>query len=136
MCDKKLENILNSKWILNGQQACFHSAMRSEYDVSDTIACLHVLRIYRFVKEIKLYICALYIIFLFVKSEKNRFTKATEHVLCTFTAWWNPRQSLWEFSSRWKQTASQIFTDLFSNSPKRCLGFHQVKKVRRKCFIS
>ena len=33
--------------------------------------------------------------------------------------WRKPRHSLWEFSSRWKpSTASRVFTDLLSNSPK------------------
>ena len=36
----------------------------------------------------------------------------------------NPRQSLWEFSSRWKPSnPSRVFTDLLTNSPKRSPRF-------------
>ena len=40
-------------------------------DMSDMIDCLQVVRIYRFMKEIKLYVRASYIVFLFVKTENN-----------------------------------------------------------------
>ena len=41
------------------------------------------------------------------------------HVVRASIACWKPWQSLWEFSSRWKpSTASGVFTDLLSNSPK------------------
>ena len=65
-----------------------------------------------------------YIVFLFVRAENNNFIKVIKHVVRASIACWKPRQSLWEFSSRWKpSTASQIFTDLLSNSPKRSPRF-------------
>ena len=39
--------------------------------MSNMIGCLRVVRIYSFMKEIKLYIRASYIVFLFVKSKTN-----------------------------------------------------------------
>ena len=41
------------------------------------------MRIYSFMKEIKLYIRASYIVFFFVKTENNNFIKEIKHV--TFT---------------------------------------------------
>ena len=69
-------------------------------------------------------VCASYIIFLFVNIENNNFIKEIKHVVCAFIVCWEPQQSLWELSSRWKpSTASQVFTDLFLNSPKRSPRF-------------
>ena len=60
-----------------------------------------------------------YIIFLFVNTENNSFIKEIKHVVHVFITCWKPRKSLWEFSKRWKpSTASWVFTDLLSNSPK------------------
>ena len=73
--------------------------------------CLQVVRIYSFVKEIKLYIRASYIFFLFVKTENNNFIKKIKHVLRPFTSRWTP------------STASWVFTDLLSNSHKRLPWF-------------
>ena len=92
---------------------CFHGAMKHENDVSNAVDCLQVVRIYSFMKKIKVYIRASYIVFLFVKTENNNFI-----------AWWKPRQSLKELSSRWKpSTTSHVFTDLHSNSPKHSPRF-------------
>ena len=66
--------------VLIGQQVCFRSVIQHENDVSDMIGCLKVVRIYNFMKELKVYIPALYIVFLFVKSENNDFIKETKHV--------------------------------------------------------
>ena len=83
-----------------------------------------VVRSYTFMKEINVYIRALHIVFLFVKTENYDFIREIKHVIRSFIAWWKPRQSLWEFSSRWKpSTASWAFTDLLSNSPKRAPRF-------------
>mgnify|MGYP001794243897 CR=1 FL=1 len=47
------------------------------------------------------------------------FNNACSTIPQLFKAWWQPRQSLWEFSRRWKpSTAFWVFTDLLSNSPK------------------
>ena len=54
-----------------GQQVCFHSAMKHEYDVSDVICCLQVVRIFGFMKEINLYTRALYVVFFLAKSENK-----------------------------------------------------------------
>ena len=87
------------------------------------VGCLQVVKIYSFMKEIKVYIRASYIGFLFVKIENNS-KKEIKHVLCAFITWWKTRQSLWKFSSRWKPlTASRVFTDLLSNSSNRSPRF-------------
>ena len=91
-------------WVLIGLQVCFYSAMKHENDVSNVV---------------EFTVRASYIVFLFVKTENDNFTK-----LRVFITWWKPRQSLWEFSSRWKPSiASRAFTDLLSNSPKRSPWF-------------
>ena len=48
-----LKNNLDSTCVLIGLQVCFYSAINHENDVSDTIGCLHVVRMYRFMKEMK-----------------------------------------------------------------------------------
>ena len=58
-----------------GQQACFHSAMKYKNDVSKMVGCLQVVRIYNFMKVIKLYTRTLYIVFFFVKTDNNNFYK-------------------------------------------------------------
>ena len=55
-------------WLVNKY---FHGATKHENDVNDMIGWLQVVRIYSFMKEIKVYIRASYIVFLFVKSENN-----------------------------------------------------------------
>ena len=80
-------------------------------------------------------VCASYIVFLFVNNENNNFIKEIKHVVCAFIASWNPRQSLWEFSSRWKPlTASWVFTDLLLNSPKRSPQFSPVYEGMQNMF--
>ena len=75
-------------------------------------------------KVAKVYICASYIVFLFVKMENNNFIKEIKHVVRAFIACWKPPQSLWEFSSRWKpSTASRVFGALLSNCSKHSLRF-------------
>ena len=55
---------------LIGEQVCFHSALKHENDTITVIGCLQLVRIFSFMKEIKQYICTLYIlVFLFVKLE-------------------------------------------------------------------
>ena len=49
--------------------------MKNEDDVSSMFGCLQVVRIYSFIKEIKVYIRASYIVFLVVKTENNNFIK-------------------------------------------------------------
>ena len=55
--------IMDSTWILTGQHVCFHSAMKYKNDLTDMIGCILVVRIYSFIKEIKIYVHALYIVF-------------------------------------------------------------------------
>ena len=63
-------------------------------------------------------------VFLFVNNKNNNFIKEIKHVFHASIACWKPRQSLWEFSSRWKPSiSSRVFTDLLSNSPKRSPRF-------------
>ena len=45
------------------------------------VGCLQVVRIYYFMKEIEIYICFSYIVFLFVKTENNNSIKEIKHVL-------------------------------------------------------
>ena len=45
--------------------------MKYEIDPSDMIGCLQAVKICSFVEEIKLFIGASYIVFLFVKSQNN-----------------------------------------------------------------
>ena len=70
-----MKDNLDSKYVLIGLQVCFHSAIKHENDVNDMIGCLRVLRIYSFMKEIKLYKRVSYIVFLFVKTGNNSFIK-------------------------------------------------------------
>ena len=49
--------------VLIRQQVCIHSAMKNENDVSNTDGCLQFVKIYSFMKEIKLYARASYIVF-------------------------------------------------------------------------
>ena len=50
-------------------------------------ACLQAVRIYRLMKEMKLYERALYIVFYLIKSETNNNIKEIKHVLSAFIAW-------------------------------------------------
>ena len=116
---------MDSSCVLIGLQVCFHSAMKHEkWREQYGWCCLQVVRIYSFMKKIEVYICASYIVFLFVKTENTNFIKEIKHVLRAFIARWKPLQSLWEFSSRWKpSTAYRVFTNLLSNSPKHLPWF-------------
>ena len=116
---------------------CGFIALWSTKMTSNMVGCLQVVRIYSFMKEIKVYIRASYIVFLFVNNENNNFIKEIKHVVHAFITCWKSRQCLWEFSSWWKpSTASQVFTELLSNSPKLLPRFHQAMKAWRTCFIS
>ena len=107
---------MDSTCVLIGLQVCFHSAMKHENWGEQ--CGLTVLELWEFT------VGASYIVFLFVNNENNNFIKEIKHVLPAFIACWKPWQRLWEFSSRRKpetdlfSTASRIFTDLLSNSPK------------------
>ena len=68
----------------------FCSAMKHENDVSNMVGCIQVVRIYSFMKEIKVFIRASYIIFFYV----NNFIKEIKHVLRAFITWRKLRQSL------------------------------------------
>ena len=99
--------------------------MKHENDVSDVVENLQ-------------YTGALYIVFLFVKTENNNFIKEIRHVVRASIACRKPRQSLWELSNRWKPSTDQVFTDLLSNSPKRSprLSPGYEGTDERTCFIS
>ena len=49
--------------------------MKHEIDVSSMIGCLQVMRIYSFIKGIKVYTRASYIVFLFIKTKYDNFIK-------------------------------------------------------------
>ena len=96
-------------------QVCFRSDMKHKNDASNMVGNLQVVRIYSFMKEIKVYIHvhASYIIFFFV-TKRNNFIIL---VICAFLAWLKPLQSLWKFLSRWKLlTASQVVRLVTSNN--------------------
>ena len=132
---KSLWNNLDSTWVLIGPQVCFHSAMKHGNDVSNMVYSVSKLwEVTVSWKKLKYtYIRALYIVFLFVKTENNNFVKEIKHVIHSFIAsWWKPWQSLWEFSSRWN--ASRFFTDLLLNSPKCLPQFSQSYEVTENTF--
>ena len=79
------------------------------------VDCLQVVRIHSLMKEIKVYIPALYIVFLFVKMETNNFIKEIKHVLCAFIA-------------------SIASPDLLSNSPKHLPQFSPAYESMKKMF--
>ena len=54
--------------ILIGQQDCFHRAMKLKNDMSSDNSQFHE-------RNITIYVRALYIVFLFVKSENDNFIK-------------------------------------------------------------
>ena len=56
-------NNLDSTCVLIGLQVRFYSAMKHENEVSNMVGCLQVVRIYSFMKQIKVYIRAKYIVF-------------------------------------------------------------------------
>ena len=86
-CNKiTLLNNWDSKCVLIGR-VCFHNAMKQESEITDMIGCFtQIVRIYSFIKEIKIYVRTSYIVFLFVKSENNNFIKEINHVLHGFIA--------------------------------------------------
>ena len=61
--------------------------MKHENDMRNMVGFLQVVRIYSFMKEIKMCTRVSYIVFLFVKMESNDFIKEGKHVLHTFIAW-------------------------------------------------
>ena len=61
--------------------------MKYENDVSNMDGCFLVVRISVFFKEIKVYIHASYIVFLFLKTKNNNFIKEIRHVFRVFIAW-------------------------------------------------
>ena len=82
------------------------------YDVSDMTGCLEVVRSYRLMKEIKLFIRASYIAFLFVKLENNNFRKEKKSSLCLHSLV-KTKANVWENlrADQWKsKTQSRVFT--------------------------
>mgnify|MGYP001794487453 CR=1 FL=1 len=55
--------------------------MKHKNDLSDITVSLQIVRIYGFVKDIKLYKRALYIVFLFVMSKNTNIVKEIKLVL-------------------------------------------------------
>ena len=91
---------MDSTCVLIGQQACFHSAMKHENDVRKMVGCLKVIRIYSFMKEIKVYPRASYI---------SSFSLLRRKIIILFPCIYS--------------LASRVFTDLLLNSPKRSPQF-------------
>ena len=74
--------------VLIGLQVVFYySAMKHENDVSIMAGCLQDARIYSFMKKVKVFIHASYIVFLFVKTENNNVIKEIKHNFLAFIAW-------------------------------------------------
>ena len=110
---------MDSKCDLIGLQVCFNSAMKHENGVSKVVwlspSCENLQYALRILSFSLLRLKIINII---------NFIKEIKHVVRASIVCWKPRQSLWEFSSRWKlSTASWVFTDLLSNSPKRSPWF-------------
>ena len=68
---------------------------------------------YSFMKEIKVYMCALFIVFLFVKMENNNFFKRNKTY---FPCLHSPVKTLAKIVRIFEQV--KTLTDLLSNSPK------------------
>ena len=86
--------------------------MKHENDVSNMVGSVSKLCEVTFLwkKFLKVYMLALYIVFLFVKMENDNSIKEMKHVIRAFIALWKPRQSLWEFEQ-------------ISENPRRSQGF-------------
>ena len=121
-----------STCILIGQLVCFHSTMKHENEVSNMIGCLQVVRIYSSMNEIKVYIHASYIIFLFVKTKTNN--KTCSPIL----------YSLVKTSTKLVRILEQVktidcvsdFTYLLLNSPERSPRFSPGYEGMEKMLIS
>ena len=117
--------ILHAFWLV--YKCVFHSAMKHVNDVSNAVwlspSC-----------ENLQHAGSSYIVFLFVKTENDNFIKEIKHVVRASIAYWKPRQSLREFSSRWK--SSTVFTDLLSNFPQRLPRFSPGYEGTENMFIS
>ena len=102
----------DSTCVLIGQQVCFHTNIKHENDVKNMVGCLQVVRIYSFMKEIKLYIHDSYIVFLFVKSGNDNVKRIRTFWPCLYT--------LIKTSAKFVRVVEQVrvFSDLLSNSPK------------------
>ena len=61
--------------------------MKHENDASNVVGCLQVVRIYSFIKEIKVYTGASQVVVFFVKTENNNFIKEIKNVLHALIAW-------------------------------------------------
>ena len=93
----------------------FHSAMKHENGVSNVVWLFPICENLQYVLRISS---------LSLLTMKKNFIKEIKHIVRASIVCWKPRQSLWEFSSRWKpSTASWAFTDLLSNSPKHSPRF-------------
>ena len=95
------------------------STMKAHLLTNKNSRTIQVVRIYSYLKEIKLHRHFIYRFFLCWVGKLLFCIKEIKPVFRSFIAWWKPRQSLWELSSRWKlSNASRVFTDLLSNSSK------------------
>ena len=131
VCYSKEIWIVRAFWLVN--KSVFISLWTTK--MSNVVGNLQVVRMYSFMKEIKVYIRASYIVFLFAKTQNNNFIKEIKHFLCAFVARRNSWQSLWEFSSRWKpQLRLGFFLICSQNLPTVHLDFHQTMNARRTCF--
>ena len=61
--------------MLIGLQVSFHSAMKHENDESNMVRCLQFVRIYSFMKEIKVYLRVSYIVVFFVLTKNDNLLK-------------------------------------------------------------
>ena len=66
---------MDSTFVLIGLEVCFHSANKHENDVSNLVGCLQVVRIYNFMVEVKVYICASYNVIVFFFKVENKIYK-------------------------------------------------------------
>ena len=120
---------------LIGLQVCFHIAMKHENDLSNVVGSLQVLRIYSFMKEIKVYTRALYNVFLFAETENNNLIKEITYVLRAVIAGLVKTSAKFvRILQQLKAPGSSLICSQILTNVHLC--FHQTRKARRTCFIS
>ena len=75
----KINWIVRAFWLV--YKCVFIALWSTKMTWAVLIGCLQVVRSYNFMKEIKVYIRASSIVFLFVKTENHNFIKESKHVL-------------------------------------------------------
>ena len=109
--------------------------MKHWNDISNIVCFLQVVKIYSFMRQIKLHKRASCIVFLFVKAKNNDFIKETKHVLRAFIVWWKLGKVC--ESSRAGETLDWVSRSDFQCSAHRILpivrlGYQQLRLWRHE----